>query len=504
MIMSGRRQKDSISSLQGVDPKAGVKTGSPLRGIGLPEIVPDRSPFSADKTIRDLTLSGNSAATPLRPAPRLVRPTDNLLDIDKTLPDTPPRFATPMGTLIDRDLLRSPAEERPVIHFRASSENLLGSVVNGIQQGHTKSVSYLHQLQPGHRNDARISANDAADPKRPLRFRRRAGTEDSPLLLHVPKDGPASSDPAGYSTFTPVKSLSAEIKNFSTIKLSFEADRPEGLGGDDWVGEVLMTLDKGLDGSQQPRPSMESALQVPRSISVDAPTSMYYQDLRPLDIPDLRHDPGIATGMASGMTADSGSTEVLKSPGEEEDAPCIGMVFPVSGPQYAFLGDRDFLGDRAGYDIGMSVPRTPTPPGKEPRAKKMSVSPPRRKSSLNRSGFSFGRGASEGLFVRGRPSEDGPPSLLYRTISLSPSTEIVSLPDHDNFVTPTTSDERGQRIDTARYSEAMSWDGPLSTNEEHSFSIGTVHTAWRAKPLTFDVLGQPEGADSRQVKLAEV
>jgi hypothetical protein len=370
MIMSGRRQKDSISSLQGVDAKAGVKTGSPLRGVGLPEFMPDRSPFSADKTIRGLTLSGNSAAMPLRPAPRLVRPTDNLLDIDKTLPDTPPRFATPMGTLIDRDLLRSRAETRPAKHFRASSENLLESVVNGIQQGHKKSVSYLHQLQPGHRNDARTCADDAADPKRPLRFRRRAGTEDSPLLLHVPKDGPASSDLAGYSAFTPVKSLSAEIKNFSTIKLSFETDRPEGLGGDDWVGEVLMTLDKGLDGSQQSRPSMESALQVPRSISVDAPTPMYYQDLRPLDIPDLRHDPDTSTGMASGMTADSGSTEVLKSPDEEEDAPCIGLVSPVADSQYAFLGDRDFLGDRAGYDIGMSVPRTPTPPGKRAESEK--------------------------------------------------------------------------------------------------------------------------------------
>jgi hypothetical protein len=494
MIMSGRRQKDSISSLEGVGHKVAAKVASPLRGVGLPEIVPDTSPF-ADKTMRGLISGGTCCTPPLRPAPRLVRPLNDLLDNEKTSPDTPPRAGTPMGTLIDRDLLRSPVNERPAKHSRASSENQLGSVLDRNQRGHKESVLDLHHSQPGQSHGASASNDSPAEPNRPLRSRRRAGTEDSPLRLNLSKDGPASSDSELHSAFTPIKSLSAEVQSFATIKLSFETDRLEGPGGDDWAREVLMTLDMGLDVGEEPRPSMESAFQVPRSVSVETGASTCYQDLRPLDIPDYRHHLGTSTGMASGLTEDTESSEVIQSP-EEEDAPHIPMIAPLRDSQYAFLEDR------AGYDIGMSVPRTPTPPGKEPRAKKMSVSPPRRKSSLNRGGFAFGRGASEGLYVRGRSSEDGPSTLLYRTISLSPTTDLASLPSDEAFLTPTTYDGQGQHVDTAKYSETMSWEGPSSTNGDHSYSVGTVHTAWRANPLNFHVFGQPDEGDSRQLKTA--
>lgn len=509
MIMSGRRQKDSISSMENLAPKASADlAASPLRRVELPEIIPDGSPF-VDKKMRGLTLPGAYLATPLRPAPRPMRSTDDLARSNDVPPETLPRGTTPMGTLIDRDLLRSLIKERPAKHLRASSENLLASVKNGIQLGHQKSVSYLANLQPGisHRDVESALDKDADEPKRPLRFRRRAGTVDSPLLLNLSKDTSPCAGPELYSAFTPIKSqarsrLSTEVKNFGTIKLSFETDRPEGLGGDDWAGEVLMSFDRGLDGTNRdlgpPRPSMDSAVQVPRSVSVETGTSVYYQHLRPLDIPDSQHELGTPLGIVSDGTVDTEPSEMMQSPEDLEDdrQPAIAST---REPQYAFLADR------SAYDIGMSMPRTPTPPGKSPRAKKMSVRQPQRKSSLNRGRFelgSFRRGPNDELYAGGRPSDDGHPQLLYRTISLSPSPDLASLPDDDAFVATTPSDEQveGQQVNTARYSETMSWDGHLSTNEDHSFSLGTVHTAWRATPLNFNVFGESGEGDPRDLK----
>ena len=385
--MSGRRQKDSISSLENMKPKATEMdtkpAPSPLRTVKLPEITPHGSPF-ANKKIRGLTLPGAYGSTPLHPAPRPVRPTAANAMNDKASLDTLPGAATPTGTLIDRDLLRSPVQARPTKHFRTSSENLLGSVLNGIQQGHRKSVSYLHNLQPGsHRDDEPVVENGTAGSKRPLRFRRRAGTEDSPLLLNLSKD--TAVGPELYSAFTPIQSqarsrLSTEVKNFGTIKLSFETDRSEGLGGDDWAGEVLLSLDQGrssADGENVlPRPSMDSAVRVPRSVSVETGFSASYQNLCPLEIPDSRFRESTPRGYKASGTTDSEPSEIVQSP-EEIASNHMASTRPLRSPNDSFLMDR------TAYDIGMSVPRSPTPPGKEPRTKKMSVSPPRRKSSLN-------------------------------------------------------------------------------------------------------------------------
>ena len=499
--MSGRRQKDSITSMNGVAKKESseVLTSSPSRTspprIALKDIGFGDSPARGPTTELEWT--------PLKPPPRPKRQLSNQ-QVSISKPSGAPPIA--QGRLINRDLLRSPTKDKTAKHLRASSENLLGSMLNGIQQGHKKSLSCLNNLHGSAHRDADHTKQEQSptlhhpEPKRPIRFRRRAGTEDSPLLLNLDKPAEASgSSSFPQLVYTPVRSqarsrLSTELREFGAIKLSFEMDRPGQLGADDWADEVLMTFDchrESLDSESReglPRPSFDSVANVPRSVSVETGSYRMYK-------PSHLHMPPESQQGASTPSGTWGSdrSEIIQSPEE---------LLPLGEPLFAgsSYNRYDYHDDRA-REIGLSLPRTPTPPGFESKGKKLSISPPRRSSSINRGASikSFGRAPHDALYVRDRASDDLPASLRYRTISLTPCGDLTSSVEEDTFLTPSVSEDHGGIVGDAHnsaLSENLSYDGHLSTTEDHSrLSLGIVQTAWRATPVSFDVLGHPEDYD---------
>ena len=496
--MSGRRQKDSITSMNGVaqQESSEILTSAPLMTspprIALQDIAFGGSPSHG--------LRVEPEWTPLKPPPRPRRQvSDQQISISKPLGAPPIQ----RGRLIDRHLLRSPTEDKPAKHLRASSENLLGSVLNGIQQGHKKSMSCLNNLQGSANRDADHIKQEQSptlyhpEPKRPIRFRRRAGTEDSPLLLNLDKPTEASgSSSFPQLVYTPVRSqarsrLSTELREFGAIKLSFEMDRPGQSGSDDWADEVLMTFDRhreSLDSESRegpPRPSFESVANVPRSVSVETGSYQMYHPARMHRPPESQQDASTPS-----ETWGSDRSEMIQSPEE---------LLPLGEPLFAAssFARYDYHDDRA-REIGLSLPRTPTPPGFESKGKKLSISPPRRSSSMDRGASvrSFGRAPHDALYERNKTSDDLPASLRYRTISLTPCGDMTSSVEEDTFLTPSPSEDHGALVRGAHnsaMSENLSYDGHLSTTEDHSLmSLGTVQTAWRATPVSFNVLGDPE------------
>jgi hypothetical protein len=504
--MSGRRQKDSITSMNGVAQKESseILTSSSSRSspprIALQDIGFGDSPSGS--------LTVKPEWTPLKPPPRPRRQLS-----DQQVSGSKSSGAPPIarGRLIDRDLLRSPTKDKTAKHLRASSENLLGSMLNGIQQGHKKSMSCLNNLQgSAHRDVDHLKQEQSPtlhhpEPKRPIRFRRRAGTEDSPLLLNLDKPAEASgSSSFPQLVYTPVRSqarsrLSTELREFGAIKLSFEMDRPGQSSSDDWADEVLMTFDRhreSLDSESReelPRPSFDSVANVPRSVSVETGSYQIYQPVRLHMPPESQQGASAPSG-----TWGSDRSEMIHSPEE---------LLALGEPLFAASSySRYDYHDDPARDIGLSLPRTPTPPGFESKGKKLSISPPRRTSSMTRGASirSFGRAPHDALYVRERASDDLPVSLRYRTISLTPCGDLTSSVEEDTFLTPTVSEDHGGLVGGAHdsaLSENLSYDGHLSTTEDHSLlSLGTIQTAWRATPVSFNVLGHPEELNVAKVE----
>jgi hypothetical protein len=364
------------------------------------------------------------------------------------------------------------------------------SCLNSLQAGTHQDV--------GHTGQVHSPALHLPEPKRPIRFRRRAGTEDSPLLLKLDKPIEASgSSSFPQLVYTPVRSqarsrLSTELREFGAIKLSFETDRSGQSGTDDWADEVLMTLDRHRENLYSgppegiPRPSFDSVANVPRSVSVETNPYHMYQPTRLHMPPESRQGASTPSG-----TWGSDRSEIIQSP--EELLPLLREPLFAAASHARY----DYPDDRA-LDIGLSLPRTPTPPGFESKGKKLSISPPRRTSSMNRGASirSFGRAPYDALYVHDRVSDDVPASLRYRTISLSPCGDPASSVEEDSFLTPNVSEDHqgfASGLHNSALSETLSFEGPLSTNEDHSLmSLGTIQTAWRATPVSFNVLGTRE------------
>lgn len=338
----------------------------------------------------------------------------------------------------------NPTNHRTSTHVRSSSENLVGSLLHGLQQGHRASKSRLQALHQSAREsffDARTTPSqgaaetDDAEPyKKTLRFRRRQGAEP-PLTLDLSiEKGSLSPPSAVVETPPPVSSnqghsrLSRDLKAFGSTKLAFEKDREQvgGIGIDDWYGQVCASLDSTLDGSYSPMiKNHETATLPPR--------------LEPLSIPGPVFDQPLSTpsqAMSTNLTAGTGSSQQMPSPLSTFERVSDSVLPDI--PTFD-LSDADIM------QFATCLPSTQAPP-----------------TNLH-----------HGILT---------PSISQCCPSAGPE------PGDETFLTTTSSirarDSYHDRS-TLRYSgTTVSHDGgPWSACDDVTFlHIGTVQTAWKARP----------------------